>query len=113
MSCVSCSGCVSTIPMNICMDTLTTTGLPNSTAVTLTFESLADGATLIASGTTNGSGVLTIAAADLPDFIAGVTYKLTPSAEWDEGECATVKFIYMTDSSGIMTGTDNTVTPCN
>jgi len=113
MSCVNCSGCAKTIPMNLCMASLSTSGLPNNTSVTLTFESLADGATLIASGTTNGSGVLTIAAASLPDFIAGVTYKLTPSATWTVGECATVTFQYFTGSSGIITGATNTITECN
>jgi hypothetical protein len=99
--------------MNLCMASLTTSGLPNSTAVTLTFESLADGATLIASGTTNGSGVLTIAAANLPDFIAGVTYKLTPSQTWTMGECATVTFQYFGGPTGFITGEANTIEECS
>lgn len=111
MSCNDCDGCVNTHPMNLCMISLTMNDLPPSVDIELTFESLADGAILIADSTSDGAGVLTITT--IPSFIAGVTYKMTASETWGGGSCAFVQFRYFQGPSGIITGTENTITPCN
>jgi len=117
MSCYNCGGCISTATMNVCFDDITITGLPNSTATVVTFENKADGSTSTASGTTNGSGELNLLSANLPDFIAGVYYKVTFDQTWTLDSviisCAIISFEIVTDSSGIVTGASETVTECD
>lgn len=112
MSCYNCGGCEQTSTMNACFETFTVSGLPNTTDITLTFESKADGKILIAEGTTNGSGVLTIQAEDMPPLINGFSYKLSFSETWTGGDCAIVTFVLMSDSNGVITGTAEVLTVC-
>ncbi len=117
MSCYNCGGCISTVTMNVCFDDITITGLPNSTAVVLSFENMADGSLSTASGTTNGSGELNILAADAPDFISGVNYKLTTDQTWTLDStvisCAIIDFRIITDSGVVVTGASVTVEQCD
>lgn len=115
MSCYNCGGCISTVTMNICFTKITITGLPNSTTVNLTFTNTADESISTASGTTDGSGNLAITT-NAPDFIAGVNYKLETDETWTLDSttvnCAIIRFEIKTDSSGVVTGANETVTKC-
>ena len=116
MSCYNCGGCISTITMNVCFDDFTVTGLPNSTDTVLTFTNTADESISTASGTTNGSGELNILAANMPDLIAGVAYKLESDQTWTLDStvvsCAIIEFSIITDSGGVKTGESVTVVKC-
>lgn len=119
MSCYNCGGCISTVTMNICFDDFTITGLPNTTATVVTFENMSDNSLSTASGTTNGSGVLNITSANMPDFVAGVNYKVTIDQTWTSVDgatlitCAIIDFAIVTDSGSIVTGASVTVTECD
>jgi hypothetical protein len=116
MSCYNCGGCISTVTMNICFDDFTVTGLLNSTLTVLTFTNTADESISTATGTTNGSGELNIVAANMPDLIAGVAYKLETDQTWTLDStvisCAIVEFSIMTDKDGVKTGDSITVVEC-
>jgi len=80
-----------------------------SQAVELRFNNMADNATLVAFGTTDINGVLTIAAVDLPPFVAGVNYRLTAIGyEF----CYILTFVHIRGVSGFVTGTAETLTTC-
>lgn len=117
MSCYNCGGCISTVTMNICFDDFTVTGLPNSTATVLTFTNTADESISTASGTTNGSGVLNITSANAPDFISGVSYKMTTDQTWTLDStvvnCAIIDFSIMTDKDGVIQGASVVVEECD
>lgn len=113
MSCYNCGGCVQTSTMNVCFSDFTVNGLPNSTAVVVTFESMSDESKLTADGTTDGSGVLTIAVADMPDFVAGRNYKMTFDQTWTSGNCAIISFEFVKDNNGFVTGESVTVEVCS
>ncbi len=117
MSCYNCTGCISTVTMNICFDDFTVTGLPNSTATVLTFTNTSDESISTASGTTDGSGELNITAANMPDLIAGVDYKLESDQTWTLNSstvsCAIVSFEIMTDKDGVKTGESVVVIKCS
>ena len=104
-----CRPCERTEPLNICLATLTINGLNASEAVELRFNNMADNATLVAFGTTDINGVLTIAAVDLPPFVAGVYYRLT-AVGYDF--CYIVTFRFRFGSNGIIQGTAETLTTC-
>lgn len=98
--------------MNLCYASINFGTFPISTAVTLTFESMADGSIQTVTATSTIAGNLTILAAALPSFVAGVRYKVTASAAWTGFECAVIQFAIMQNASGIITGSVNTVTSC-
>jgi hypothetical protein len=98
--------------MNVCFSDFTVNDLPNSVAVVVEFESMADNSKRTASGTTDGSGNLTITSANMPDFIAGVSYRMTFDRTWDTGECGIIDFEFVQDSDGIVTGASVTVEEC-
>ena len=104
-----CRPCERTEPLNICLATLTINGLIASQAVELRFNNMADNATLVAFGTTDINGVLTIAAAALPKFVWYVNYRLT-AVGYDF--CYIVSFVPQSGASGLITGTDETLTTC-
>jgi len=105
-----CIRCERTLLMKLCFNSFTVDGLNPSEAVELRFENKADNAILYANGTTDGNGTLTIAVADMPSFVAGVHYRLTsPSYDW----CYIVTFEHRITATGWVTGTDETLTPCN
>lgn len=118
MSCYNCGGCISTETMNICFNDFNITGLPNSTDIEVTFTNTADNPESIstATGTTSSSGVLRIPSADMPDFIAGVHYKVETSQTWTLDStvvsCAVIDFSIMTDKDGVKTGESVTVLKC-
>jgi hypothetical protein len=99
--------------MNVCFSDFTVNDLPNSVSVVVEFESMADNSKREASGTTDGSGVLNITAANMPDFIAGVAYRMTFDQTWDSGECGIIDFEFKQDSSGIVTGESVSVEVCS
>jgi len=103
--------------MNICFNDFTVTGLPNSTSVIVSFENMADGSKSTASGTTDGSGNLTISSADMPDFIAGVKYKIKTDETWTLDStvvnCAIIDFSIITDSGAVVTGASVVVVECD
>jgi hypothetical protein len=99
--------------MNLCLASINFGTFPINTAVTLTFESMADGSISTATGTSTGAGNLTLLAAALPSFVAGVRYKVTASHTWTGFECAIIQFGLVQDVDGIVTGAVNTVTACS
>lgn len=112
MSCYNCGGCTETQVMNLCFASINFGTFPINTAVTLTFESTADGSIQSVTSTSSGAGNLTILAAALPSFVAGVRYKVSTSAAWTGFECAIIQFAIMQNVSGIITGAANTVAVC-
>jgi hypothetical protein len=113
MSCYNCGGCSETERMNLCLTSVNFGTFPINTAVTLTFESLADGSVSKATGTSTGVGNLTIVAANLPSFVAGVRYKVSASHTWTGLTCAIVEFGLVQGASGIVTGAANVLTVCS
>jgi hypothetical protein len=99
--------------MNLCLTSVNFGTFPINTAVTLTFESLADGSVSKATGTSTGVGNLTILAANLPSFVAGVRYKVSANVTWTGLTCAIVEFGLVQGASGIVTGAANVLTVCN
>jgi len=112
MSCYDCGGCTDTQLMNLCFASINLGTFPINTAVKLNFESMADGSVSSVTSTSTGAGNLTILAAALPSFVAGVRYKVTSSATWTGFTCAIIQFGLMQNASGIITGAVNTVTSC-
>jgi len=112
MSCYNCGGCTETQVMNLCFASINFGTFPINTAVTLTFESMSDGSIHRITATSSGAGNLTILAATLPSFVAGVRYKVSASVTWTGFECAVIQFAIMQDASGIITGSANTVAVC-
>lgn len=112
MSCYKCGGCTETEVMNLCFASINFGTFLINTAVTLTFESMADGSIQSVTSTSSGVGNLTILAAALPSFVAGVRYKVTSSATWTGYTCAIIEFAIMQNASGIITGSVNTVISC-
>lgn len=114
MSCYTCTGCTATKDMNLCFADVTFGNFPNGT-VNLTFVSTVDGSVQKATGTAS-AGSLNIAKANLPDFISGVAYRVTSDVEWTLDStvrsCVSIRFVLMKDSSGIITGTSETVEVC-
>ena len=114
MSCYTCTGCTATKDMNLCFADVTFGNFPNGT-VNLTFVSTVDGSVQTAQGTAS-AGSLTITSANLPDFISGVAYKVTSDVDWTLDStvrsCVSLRFVLKRDSSGIVTGTSETVTVC-
>ena len=112
MSCYDCGGCTDTQLMNLCFASINFGTFPINTAVTLTFESMADGSIQPITATSNGSGNLTVSAAALPDFLPKVRYKVTASHTWTGFTCAIIEFQMFNGVGGIITGAVNTVTSC-
>jgi len=104
-----CRPCERTEPLNICLATLTINGLNASEAVELRFNNMADNATLVAFGTTDINGVLTIAAVDLPKFCWSVNYRLT-AVGYDF--CYIVSFGFFMGATALVQGTAETLTTC-
>jgi hypothetical protein len=105
-----CLNCIQAKPINICLATLTVTGLNPAVTVQLRFTSQEDGVALYAQGLTDANGVLTIAAAGMPPLVAGVDYRLTAMG-YDL--CYVVRFEHRIDANGFITGTNETVEPCS
>ena len=99
--------------MNLCLTSVNFGTFPISTSVTLTFESLADGSVSTVTQTSTGAGNLTILAAALPYFVAGVRYKVTSSVTWTGITCAIVEFGLVQGASGIVTNAANVLTVCS
>ncbi len=99
--------------MNLCLTSVNFGTFPVSTSVTLTFESMADGAPLIATGTSSNTGNLTLLAAELPDFLPKVRYKVTSNVTWTGITCAIIEFEMIQGASGIVTGAANVLTVCS
>ncbi len=104
-----CSPCLKAQPLNLCFATLQVTGLNASASVALRFQSQADGQVFTVSGTTDGNGVLTIAQADAPTFISGVTYRLT-ALGYDL--CYLLTFEHRAANGAWVTGTNEVVEEC-
>ena len=113
MSCYNCGGCSETERMNLCLTSVNFGTFPVSTSVTLTFESLADGSVSTVTQTSLNTGNLTILAADLPYFVAGVRYKVNANVTWTGITCAIVEFGLVQGASGIVTGAANVLTVCS
>jgi hypothetical protein len=99
--------------MNLCLTSVNFGTFPINTAVTLTFESLADGSVSTVTQTSLNTGNLTILAAALPSFVAGVRYKVSANVTWTGIDCAIVEFGLVQGASGIVTGAANVLTVCN
>lgn len=104
-----CSPCTKAAPLNLCFDTLSVTGMNPSASVSLRFQSQADGAVFIWEGNTDVNGVAEIPIADAPNFIAGVTYRLTSD---DYDFCYLLKFEHRASGGAWVTGTNETVVEC-
>jgi len=98
--------------MNLCFASINFGTFPINTSVTLTFESMSDGSIHRITATSSGAGNLTVLAAALPSFVAGVRYKVTASAAWTGFECAIIQFAIMQNANGIITGSANTIAVC-
>ena len=99
--------------MNLCLTSVNFGTFPVSTSVTLTFESLADGSISTVTQTSTGAGNLTILAAALPSFVAGVRYKVSANVTWTGIACAIVEFGLVQGASGIVTNAANVLTVCS
>ena len=113
MSCYNCGGCSETERMNLCLASVNFGTFPVSTSVTLTFESLADGSISTVTQTSTNVGNLTILAAALPSFVAGVRYKVSANVTWTGITCAIVEFGLVQNASGIVTNAANVLTVCS
>jgi hypothetical protein len=113
MSCYNCGGCSETERMNLCLASVNFGTFPINTSVTLTFESMADGSVSTVTQTSTGAGNLTVLAANLPSFVAGVRYKVSANVTWTGIDCAIVEFGLVQGASGIVTGALNTLTVCS
>jgi hypothetical protein len=99
--------------MNLCLASVNFGTFPISTSVTLTFESLADGSISTVTQTSTNVGNLTILAANLPSFVAGVRYKVNANVTWTGITCAIVEFGLVQGASGIVTNAANALTVCS